>query len=160
VSLSNVVSGVGSLTKVGTGLARLSGVNTYTGNTVINAGTLNLLNGGETRFVIQNGNVSNQILGTATVDLSGLFRLDTSALTAAAGTWNLVNVGTSNETFGGTFGLAFVGGPTFTNDGGGLYSSGPWTFSTANGNLVMVPEPSSVLSLLAGSAMLLRRRRA
>lgn len=39
-SLSNVISGIGSLTKHGAGTVILSGANTYAGGTTINAGTL------------------------------------------------------------------------------------------------------------------------
>ncbi len=42
VNFSNVISGVGALTKVGTGMATLSATNTYSGTTTITAGTLAL----------------------------------------------------------------------------------------------------------------------
>ncbi|MEO5715438.1 MAG: autotransporter-associated beta strand repeat-containing protein [Luteolibacter sp.] len=42
VSITNVLSGVGGLTKQGDGTLTLSNVNTYTGNTVVSAGILSL----------------------------------------------------------------------------------------------------------------------
>ena len=41
-TVSNVISGTGSLIKIGTGTTTLTGDNTYSGGTFVNAGTLNL----------------------------------------------------------------------------------------------------------------------
>jgi autotransporter-associated beta strand protein len=162
VTLSGVVSGVGSITKIGDGIARLSGVNTYTGDTTVSAGTLLLVAGGEQRFLIEDGNASNQILGTGILDLNGTLRLDISSVTASSGTWNLVSTSTLTETYGGSFGVAFVGGPAFVSDGLGNYTSGSWTYNTGSGNLTLVPEPGALSLFALGGVLLgaLGRRRA
>jgi autotransporter-associated beta strand protein len=161
VALSNTVSGAGSLTKVGAGIARLSGVNTYTGDTLVNEGTLLFTNTGEQYFLIQDSNESNQIAGAGTALIDGLFRLDTSLLNDSAGLWNLVDVNNLTETFGVTFGLAFVGGPAFTNEGGGLFTSGDWTFNTATGDLTLaaIPEPGTMALFVVALGFLAPRRR-
>lgn len=158
VAFTGNVSGVGGLTKVGSGEATLEGVNTYAGDTVVSEGTLTIVDGSELRFNIEDGGNSNGVQGTATVSFDGLFRIDISALNDTAGTWNIVDVGSLTESFGSNFGLAFVGGPSFSNDGGGLYSSSDWQFSTATGNLTLVPEPASMLLMAIGGALLYRRR--
>lgn len=157
------------------------GVNTYTGNTTIfgsgtanSMGWLRLDSTSETRFRLQDANVTNRILSGSSslanqgrVELNGLLRIDTSSLTATTGTWNLVDVAGLNESFGGSFGLAFVGGPAFTNAGSGTYTSGSganqWTFSTATGNIVLVPEPATIalagIGIAAVGWTFLRRRR-
>lgn len=161
VVLSNTVSGAGSLNKVGVGIARISGVNTYTGDTTIAEGTLEFTSAGEQRFVIQDGDLSNSILGVGAVDLDGLLRIDISGLTATAGTWNLVDVDSLTESWGsGGFGLAFVGGPAFLDEGGGVFSSGDWSFTQSTGDLVLVPEPGSMALVLLGIGFIGLRRRA
>ncbi len=59
----------------------LSGVNTYTGDTLVTAGSLVLSSGGESRFAIQNSGESNQFLGAGAITIDDLFRIDMSGLT-------------------------------------------------------------------------------
>ena len=171
---------IGAITSGSAAPVVFQGVNTYTGNTTIfgsgsanRMGWLQLDSTSETLFKLQNANVSNSILSGSSslanqgkIELNGLLRIDTSSLTATTGFWNLVDVGGLNESFGGSFGLAFVGGPAFTNAGSGTYTSGSganqWTFSTATGNIVLVPEPSTIALAgigIAAAAWAFRRRR-
>lgn len=97
-----------SITKKGVGVQTLSGTNTYTGNTTVEAGTLALADTGELRFVIQDANVANQIGGAGAVDLNGLLLLDIASLTDTKGTWNLINVAPLTASFGSSFNVGFV----------------------------------------------------
>lgn len=56
-SFGGVIAGAGSVTKTGVGTAVLSGANTYTGGTLISAGTLQVGNGGSTGVVV--GSITN-----------------------------------------------------------------------------------------------------
>jgi fibronectin-binding autotransporter adhesin len=81
VTLANVISGTGSLTKSGTGILTLSGVNSYSGTTTINGGTLRFgsadaiaptiitLNGGA--LDIAGFDVARSIRGSGAVVASG-----------------------------------------------------------------------------------------
>lgn len=82
-TLTNTVSGTGSLTQAGTGITTLTGTNSYTGTTTVSAGTL-LINGNQS---LATGNVSvtagatlggTGIVGGATTIL-GTHRPGTSA---------------------------------------------------------------------------------
>jgi autotransporter-associated beta strand protein len=158
--IGNNGTGVVNVTKNGVGTWAVNGANSYTGDTTITSGSLTLGSTGELRFKIQNGDVSNRVLGTGTAIFDGDFVLDVSGLTATSGTWNLVNVSSLNESFHATsFDVRLVGGSDFNDAGGGLYTSESWTFDKGTGNLVLaVPEPAST-SLLAVAALMLGRRR-
>jgi autotransporter-associated beta strand protein len=57
VTFAPVISGSGSLTRMGTGILTLAGSNTYSGGTTISAGTLQVGNGGASGSIV--GNVTN-----------------------------------------------------------------------------------------------------
>lgn len=59
ISFANVISGTGNLTKVGGGNLTLTGNNTFTGGTSINAGTLLLGDGGTSGALAGTGTITN-----------------------------------------------------------------------------------------------------
>jgi autotransporter-associated beta strand protein len=96
VSLSGVISGTGDLFKASAGKLTLTGINTYTGTTTVNAGTLEIGAGGTT------GNIS-----AGAVVNNGVISFNRSnALTLAGnitGTGSLRQDGTGTTTLNGTF---------------------------------------------------------
>jgi autotransporter-associated beta strand protein len=146
----------------GKGQLNLSGTNTYTGNTLVNSGTLTLADSGGLSFTIGASGVNNQISGTSsgTVNLDGIFTFDlTSAGTTPGDFWNIVdlaNLGT--VTFGSNFSVA-----DFTDAGSGLWNRNfggvDYQFSTTSGALSVIPEPTSAMAGLLLTLGLLRRRR-
>jgi autotransporter-associated beta strand protein len=151
-----------SVVKLNNGSWTFSGQNTYTGNTTVSAGTLTLADSSMTTFSIGDNNVNNAILGTGTINLDGMFFFDlTSASTNAGDFWNIVAVGSLNESYGSTFNVDSTLG-AFTEDAGvwSLTDNGlTWEFSQDTGILTVIPEPVTALLGGLGLLTLLRRRR-
>jgi len=131
-----------SLTKTGTGTQILSGINTYTGNTVVNAGTLELAAGGRLTFKLGNAS-TNTLTGAGTVVLNGDFAIDTSAVTATTGTWLIENVTSLTGAYGASFQVVSPDGSPWTNAGSDKWTkasgSNVYTFDETTGTLTLGP---------------------
>lgn len=106
---TSIMSGPGSLVKVGTSTLILSGANTYTGGTTVAAGTLQIGNGGTSGSIV--GNVAVTTSGTLAFNHSSLYSFNG----ILSGTGNLTNIGTGT--------LALTQANTFS--GRTLISAGP-----------------------------------
>lgn len=147
-----------NVTKVGAGELTLSGANTYTGNTVVSTGTLTLDTTGSLTLQIRANGQNSAISGAGILNLNGAFNFDL-AIAAATGTWNVVNVGTLNETYGSNFHVN-----DFTNAGNGQWTKqlngSLYTFNQTTGILsaVAIPEPSVAAVMGVGLLGLAFRR--
>ncbi|WP_420104009.1 autotransporter outer membrane beta-barrel domain-containing protein [Bosea sp. (in: a-proteobacteria)] len=135
-SFAGAISGVGRVAKNGAGTLTLTGTNSYTGGTVINAGTLRVGNGGTSGAII--GEVWNN--GVLAFD-----RSDTTSFAGAiSGTGSVSKNGTGTLTLTGT--NTYTGGTTINagalriGDGG---TSGSITGDVVNnGTLAFVRSDS------------------
>ncbi len=118
-TFAGVIAGSGGLTKVGTGTFTLSGLNTYTGTTFVNAGTLN---------VTSTGAIAGSVVNSATFGNAGL-----------VGGTLLNNPGATATNSGTITGLVTNDG-TFTSTGtlnGGLTNAGTSSLSGAVNGTVL-----------------------
>jgi autotransporter-associated beta strand protein len=136
----DIGGGIGAIhLAVANGNYTLSGINTYTGNTTVNSGTLQLAAAARLTFVLgQASGVNNQLSGAGTAILNGEFVIDTTAADdLSSGTWVLENVTTLVGPYGSSFSV--VG---FTDIGGDKWEKvlGPnkkYTFDETTGTLTL-----------------------
>ena len=126
-SYSGAISGTGGLTKQGTGILDLTGINTYLGSTIVNAGILQA--GGNGAFPTDTRVVMGSTPG-ATLDLNS-FNQTISSLSGGASGVN-ITLGTATLTIdGANINTVYSGGISGT---GGLTISGTGTFSLSGTN--------------------------
>jgi fibronectin-binding autotransporter adhesin len=126
----------GGITKAGASTLTLGGANTYTGNTTVSAGALQLATNGSMRFVIGSSGVNNAVTGTGTTTMNGQFVFDLSgASTNTNATWTIV-AASLNRTYGTGFRVA-----DFITDG-----LGNWNKET-NGVRYIFSQSNGVLSV-------------
>ena len=166
--IADNTSGTGTLalTKDGSGTLTLSGPNTYSGDTIVKDGALQLDSAGSLTFLIGSSGVNNAIYDDADADatlyLDGSFDFDLSgAGTTLGDTWEIVDLDSffNMDIFGSTFSVT-----GFANSGTGLweasYAGTSYEFSQTSGLLRVVPEPATftLLALLLFGLLAGRRR--
>ncbi|WP_156255167.1 autotransporter-associated beta strand repeat-containing protein [Sandarakinorhabdus oryzae] len=125
-SLAGVISGPGSVTKIGTGVLTLSGASTYAGATLVSAGTLNMLGSVASAVTVNSGAT---ISGTGTVASLNV-QAGGNVAPGAAGTSNVGTLTVSGAaTLNGTLTVNIAGASSDRVTAGGALTLG--------GNLVV-----------------------
>lgn len=130
----------------------MAGANTYTGNTTVTGGQLNLADNAQLRFTIGGNGINNQLVNSGgTISLDGDFVFDlTGAGTTLGNSWTLATGSINYSGSLGTFSVASTGG-AFTEVSTGVWTrdenSVTYQFSELTSQLSVVPEPSTVAML-------------
>ena len=144
------VQGSHGVEKLGDGLMALNRSCTYTGGTFIGGGTVQL---GATGSMLLSADSAINVASDAALDLFGTFRLDLASLSGN----NAIVSGSGTVTYESSFAVAAADGTPFTKSGSEwTYTNdqGTWTFDPATGSLAGVPEPSTLVLLVAAAALL------
>ena len=127
-----ILAGTVGVNKTTSGTVILSAANTYTGATTINAGTLQIGNGGTTGALSSSSAITNN--GTLTFNRSNAITQGTNFASGISGTGNVTQAGTGTLTFNGT--NSYTGTTTISAGTLALNSSAS-NNSTISGNIVI-----------------------
>ena len=125
--ISGVISGAGNLVKAGSGMLRLTGTNTYTGTTTINAGKLSISNDSGLGAAPGSATSGHLTLNGGTLESTADFTLNTNRGIALGASNGIIDVNSGTTL---TYGGIMAGSGTLTKvDSGTLTLSGVNTYS-------------------------------
>ncbi|MGJ8723363.1 MAG: acetylxylan esterase [Roseibacillus sp.] len=149
VSIAEQTGEANGVTSSGSGNVIMQGVNTYTGDTIVEAGSLTLEAGSSLSFVPTADEVSNQLsgvsAGTGTVNLAGEIYLDLELAESSLGNrWVLIDDSDLNVVYDAvSFSVNSSEGMFSNNAGIWTLQAGEvaWTFTEETGVLEVMGEP-------------------
>lgn len=148
-----ILSGTGGLVKTGSGTLQLTGFNTFSGGTTINAGTLQLSGGGGTGIL--RGTVTVNIGGTLLTTAQDALGFNTGtkvdSLIIAGGT--VTHNASGNLTLS-TMAVSLTGGTLQSTGSGAIDFFDSTSASSSTGNTTITSNASATTSLIAGSVRL------
>jgi len=172
-TFSGALSGLGSLTKIGSGKLTLAGSNTYTGGTSINSGTLAITSSGSIASaavsVASGGvlNVSGSLSGNPALTVNGAATFSNTSPTLASLSGGssgsivlnsvllVVSSGSYSGAISGDGGVVMLGPGTLTLTGSNTYTGGTLVVDGALvENSAAIPA-GSLLSVSAGGSVVL-----
>ena len=147
---SGILSGGGSLTKIGNGSLTLTNSNTYTGGTTVSAGTLQLGDG-----VVNNGYVQGNIFDNGTLAFAN--PAAQSYVNAISGNGSLVKLGAGLLMLGGSntySGATTIGGGTLQAGNVSALGAGAGALTVASGGMLDLHGFSFGFSAFSGGGLI------
>jgi autotransporter-associated beta strand protein len=151
ITMSGILSGAGGLIKTGAGKLTLSAANTFTGNTIVNEGILELTGG---------GGQFGTIRGAVTVNTGSILRLSTTDATGWDGTTRLATinlVGGSMDVNTGTGLNQTLGNATINMTGASITGIADSNLDFFAGSSALNSLASSVTSTVSGTRLKIRQ---
>ncbi|QZN94506.1 autotransporter-associated beta strand repeat-containing protein [Symbiopectobacterium purcellii] len=137
LTLSGIISGAGALTKIGAGLLTLTGENTYTGETVLTQGTVQIGDGSST------GSIVSHVINNAALAFNRNNTLVYDGVISGTGVVNQTGTGSTVLTANSTYtGLTTISSGTLQLGNGG--NTGSLT-SNVNNNGILAFDRSDTL---------------
>jgi fibronectin-binding autotransporter adhesin len=152
LTVSGAITGGGSVTNDGSGTVILAGNNNYAGTTVINAGTLQIGNGGATGTLAGGAQIVDN--GTLIFNSTGDFTLGAGSAANISGTGQVIKRGSGLLVLRGNGSVYGWGGGTTIDSGARLqiFSGNEAVFTatgniTNNGTLILVRQDNGVAGI-------------
>ena len=146
-TFAGVISGTGAVEQNGTGTTVLTAANSYTGGTTINAGTLQLGNGGTSGSIV--GNVTNN----GTLAFNRADALTFGGLISGTGAVRQIGSGTTTLTAASTYsGATTVASGTLTPGGANILSASS-AFSVLSGGTLALNDFDQTLASLSNAGL-------
>ena len=139
-------TGNNGINKTGDGELILSALNTYTGDTIVNAGSVTLAATGQLTFRPTANGTINKIKGLGSASLNGMIDFDLSAANTTSGNaWKIVDdtpsTGLTSNTIGATFSVVGFDDTDADDVWIKVVGAYQWTFTEATRELTVMPAP-------------------
>jgi autotransporter-associated beta strand protein len=160
-SIMKAIPGEGGLLKSGTGIWMLSGENTYSGDTIIEGGTLEIAGGipanGTSLIDVQSGKVVFKAvnINKENLDINTAASATFEVFDGTHEVGDIAGVGMTNVDSGATLIASSVQQSTLSIAGGGKVVIRPIPGGPLSCRITPIPEPHTIVMLAAGAAAML-----
>ena len=145
------------ITSSGSGLVVLQGENTYTGDTIIQAGEMTMEDGSSLAFIPTTNGVNNKLSGSGSVNLEGEININLDTTDSTLGnSWVLIDASNLNVTYDSSSFNVNSSQGNFTSSSEGIWEmndgTNRWVFNQSTGILSVVEEEEDEYAAWIGTS--------